>query len=301
MKIYLLIALLVPSLAFADSHEDKIVEALQGSVRKADRPFTIFHWERIDTEFSKKFKLDDSQGLVSMTQAASRSFLEQDAKKGFYAATDPVASRAFGYGNWRLIQMEVPEGWKYLDIGAGSDVYERLSAALPEDAPCLNSMLVSNNHKGSGGFDPSAVSTGKCTALKQKVFKRLGVSGVKYMWVPHTLGKYCRGTDRSAFIITNGSWLSAKNVKAYTVDSREEGPDRKAIQELVLTMNPPWMYRKTKPAPLWKDLPQEPGLADSTKEWMNQKLFNCREMKVEGEPEAGDDSPDEEKTTAPAE
>ena len=120
------------------------------------------------------------------------------------------------------------------------------------------------------------------------------------MWVPHTLGKYCRGKDRSAFIITNGGWLSAKNVKGYTVDSREDDPDRRAIQEMVLSFKPPAKYSKTKPAPLWDDLPKAAGLSESTKEWMNKKLLNCREMGPEPKEES-DDSSDEEKTIAPAE
>jgi hypothetical protein len=300
MKNFILVLLLLPMIAFAQSDEDKIYDALKGSVRTTDRPFTIFHWEKAETDFSKKFNLEEPRGLTDMVQAASRSFVEQDAKHGFYAATDPVVSRAFGMGNWRLIQMEVPEGWKYLDISMGrEDVMDRLAAAFPEDGPCLSSMLVSNNNGSARFMNPTAFNFGRCNALKQKVFRRLGVSGVRYIWVPSTLDKYCRGKDRSAFVITNGSWLNAKNVKAYTVDSRGNDPDRKAVHELVRNIRPPMKYKKTVPVALWKDLPADAPISDATKEWMNKKLLNCSEMGAAAE-EDGDDSSDEDTITGPA-
>lgn len=272
-----LFLLLAPVIGLAASDEDRIYEALLPNVRKVDRAFTVFHWERADSDFAEKFKPETPNGLLALTQSAAKSFLEEGASRGFYVATDPVLSRSFGQDNWRLIQIEIPEGWRYLDI-TGSNMLGELQRTVP-NAPCLASVLASNNSKKLRERMPEGFQKEKCTRLKTNVFRRLGISGVRYAWLKPQLNRYCRKSDPSAFIITNGNWLSKENMKAYTTDSKGSIEERKAIQEMLLSVPPPPMFGDQEPAPLWKDLPQEAGLSAETKRWMKERLVNCQEQR----------------------
>lgn len=290
------LALLLPSLGFGASLEDRLYEALRPAVKRTERGFRVFHWERSDTDFAKKYGADTPEGLHRMVQEASRSFLEEDATKGFYTALDPQMSRAFGRDNWRLIQIEVPADWKYLDV-RGGDAMEKVYRDFPEETRCLGEILTTNNHMVKANQRMGVAADSSCRSLKKKLFRRLGVSGVRYTWLPNSLGRYCRGSDRSAFIFTDGGWIKKSSLRSYTVDSREDGDDRRAIQEMVNTLPPPRMYARTKPAPLWGDLPKEKGISASTREWMGKHLLSCgspkaSEVEDEEEPDESEKAAD---------
>jgi hypothetical protein len=288
--------------ACARSDEDQLYDLLKSGVRKTDRAFTVFHWEPRRSEFAEKFRAETPGGLLNMVRESSRSFVTMSANFGFFVATDPSASRSFGKGDWRLVQIEVPRGWKYLDVRHLRTDYLSKPGGHPGNEPaCLGAILVSNN--GAKLRERFAENYGRkdCRGIKERVFRRLGIRGIRYTWVVPRLPRGCNNSDRSAFIFTDGSWLSEKNVKSYTVDSRGEDPDRKAIQEIVQTQPPPTMFGGTKPAPLWADLPKQPGLSPETRAWMQERLLGCARLVVAPEPELSSGDGDEEHQSESAE
>lgn len=286
-------AFLLPLVALAQSDEDRFYEALLPSVRKVERPLTLFHWEPRDTAFTAKFKPDEKpEGLVAMMRVAAQSYFEKNGEKSFYLAADPAGSRNFGREDWRLIQLEIPEDWKYLDLSREAKTLEAVKKAFPEGHPCLAAIFITNNSRQLRAKEPEAFADKNCGALKAKLFQRLGVSGMRYSWLtPSHLNSTCRGTSSAAFVLTNGSWITKSNSKAYTKASKGKDPDRRAIQDLVRTLVPPKMMEREAEA-LWDDLPKEGPISAETKAWMNEKLLNCQGKVVEEVPETEDDLED---------
>ncbi|MGZ3695542.1 MAG: hypothetical protein ACXWQO_15640, partial [Bdellovibrionota bacterium] len=175
-------------------------------VHPLDQPTSIFHWEAADAPLTKKFDVSKPEGVRDMVKAQIDSFLDMNSKYGFYSATDPVSSHSYSKGdNFRLMQLDLPVGFKYLDLQGSLNLTFMLEPILGFD--CAH--YITNSITMSG-------SEGPCSELKRRLFKKLGVLGIRYKWDRPQLGNLCRGKDDSAFLITDSSWLDLKHLKTFT-------------------------------------------------------------------------------------
>lgn len=259
--------------------ENAIVEALSPHVKTVSRPFSIFHWEKANKPQSAKFKPDTQEGALRLMQDSAKGYLASDAKRGLYFALDPALSRPHGGENWRLIQMEIPAGFKYLDLSS-EGIRQALADAMPGIENCDTTFLSVYNapshlrRRNASNFNTSK----ECVNAKRKVFQKLGVSGIRYKWMRASIPG-CAGKDPSAFLITDGAWMRSEAMKTYTRSKLDAPEERRILQEFTRnTEIPESLFSPVNQRidPLWSDLPADPPIGEATRAWMKKNLVNCQ-------------------------
>ncbi len=253
------------------------------------KPVSLFHWEAKDSNFSRAFDTDTAEGRLALAKAMADGFIKTNTKHGFYFATDPVASRSYAYPElpppgkdkidfttpYRLIQMDIPQDAKLLDLNMGWEQKTpliKLLGSILGDHSCAESLMNAMFTIPSGKFSPT-----ECNAIRQTLFRELEVIGIRYVWdtaKQSPIKKICSGLDSSAVVITESRWIKSENMTTFTPDRLENRDVRIYLQQIVDSAPLP-DREELNSVPLWHDISARHQLDDATKRWAKQHLLNC--------------------------
>ncbi|MGE0632777.1 MAG: hypothetical protein AB7O96_10230 [Pseudobdellovibrionaceae bacterium] len=259
-------------------------------VSSLSKPISIFHWEKRDTNFSRPFNPTTQEGALRLAHEASQSFLKTSGRYGFYFATDPIVSHDYAYPGeekidtqapYHLMVLKVPTSVSFLVFPSEREESKSLSKRLRSIVGQDCAIGFFGTYGPTGGLDPG------CDEFKKAIFQKLGVIGIRYGWRPSPISSKCAGKDRSAFIITDGSWIEKNNFKSFHPTTSEHIEERTHIQQLMANM--PKLktdydrgiqlrpeFEKIVDRPLWDDIEIKKPLDDTTKLWARQNLLNCQ-------------------------
>jgi len=151
--------------------------------------------------------------------------------KGFYAATDPVASRTFGGDDWALWRVILPKGHRVFDLRAFTEpdykknYFSKELKALLKQAGCEADKF---------HYLFQRVVSETCHRISNKVLEQLGVESMLYGWVGAHFGED-EDRGQGAFIILKTDRIENEQVAIFSADSNDTdglNEERKMIQEL---------------------------------------------------------------------
>lgn len=274
---------------------DAVARALNGCVTSTKSTFSTYHWET--TEFDKQaaknlnqksLDVKTPEGKLAYIKSLAKDFVDSDARGGLYMASDPFLSASFGFLNskyeatrdpYRLIAIDIEQGTKFLDLSRCS-ADEKLKELFPQDSKCPYAIGVYGDQPSGAGADES------CKKLKNEVFTKLGVAGVKYPWRSTELYgiEFCKERDNGAFIITNPEVIKPGNFRLYSSSSTPtpETQDEMEATQTLLNLYGERVMDSFKYTSLWSGVYKKVHatkplkMNEKTEQWMKKNLMNCQ-------------------------
>ncbi|MGZ3711581.1 MAG: hypothetical protein ACXVBE_07485 [Bdellovibrionota bacterium] len=299
--------------AFTQEQVEKAAAFLQekGCISPVPKQFTAFHYEARGREQTvmkgRKPYLSSEQGKRLYLEALLSQNLDENGKYSFNLASDPVASASYGPGetsSWRLIAIDIPAQTRFLQPSA--------CVKYAEDTKSLDSIIgKACSDALLSSADSKWTDHPECGPLKKAVFAKLHLAGIRFPWT-HAMGgtkmDWCKGSDTSAFILSDGDWIQRKNFRFYdssTSVTTENKQEREAIRQLACQFG----YRQrsdrlqnseTECFDLFppagasgSHTPRESLLLkQETKDWMRENLVNCQSAKPKDNSPVENGAPD---------
>lgn len=251
-------------------------------VRTLERPVHLYHYTtRARLGLEDGYIAPRDPRLTPYLQGKVERFWSPDAPisagatvGGLYAATDPVAGRAFGGAGdgWALVEMVLEQGFRYLDVrdGSWSGARQR-DRALP--------VVLTRELEGLGceAAYPAELllmlESRSCRQIALQVLRALGVDGLLYSF--HRFDyPACGGRDEGAFVILRDDRLRLDASRLFTsvlpAADDAAAAERQRIQTLFARAR---QAGSTRALP-WTSLEPLPA-AGPFVDWMRSSLFGC--------------------------
>lgn len=205
-------------------------------VKPLTKSVTIYNWSQQSTEHHTSEDFSDALGLSRRFWRSYGTLTQGMYGVGLYGALDPVTTDSFGYGpSWRLLVMDLPIGFRFLDFmqltSASSKLSQQVSTQLLA-FECPTTAL-----PDAFFTDGGAKLSQKCQKLVRKIFQEtLQIDGFAYPYgdVPFAECSNDPSVHNRAFVITRDSWMRPEYIRYYTPASTDNLEERVMIESLFL-------------------------------------------------------------------
>lgn len=218
-----------------------LLEVIRPQIAILTRPVTVYNWSQIQNP-----ELDDAR-LYAQSRAAAELFWNRygtsrdsdDFGYGFYAATDPVITARYGgdEGRWLLQEIQLPRGFKTIDLGTRSNGYERLSKearAVAQEFSCPARMTIADFFRYGASMNPTP-----CQQLGRMIFQDyFKIDGFFYGYMTSGFAACeldeMRAISGRALVVLNSSWMRPELFNYYSPTTTKRFESRVRIQTLFL-------------------------------------------------------------------
>lgn len=222
-----------------------VVAAFRSKIVTLNKSIMVYNWTHYkESGYWDKDIKEDDPGAVSRVSTTSKSFWQSFGSaeagnmygRGLYAASDPVNTFSFGGGadKWMITQMELPVGFRFLDL-ANPNVID-----IKQHKDVLSAFLcpLNENHIN---FIETLFSEGgrtitpQCRSLVKTIYQG-HIDGFFYSYDAAPF-KACDSSvylNQVAVVITDSNWVNSNRVKVMNVKTTGHLEDRRRIQTLFL-------------------------------------------------------------------
>jgi hypothetical protein len=224
-----------------------LVEYFEKYVHPLTKPVTVYNYSAgaKDPFWQKERDVNDPTLLYtaqSQTEVFWQRYGEKDGSGymygfGLYAAVDPILTYSYGGGidSWVLLQMQLPVGFKLVDVTeqsrASSAVDHKELLRLAEKFKCPSALAPDSFFvNGGSGLTPD------CLNVSKFIFSQaLKIDGFAYGY-GSTYFKACSGNydGYKAFVITSPDWMKSEHIRYFTPITKGSLENRILIQTMFL-------------------------------------------------------------------
>jgi hypothetical protein len=233
----------------ADSTPSNFIAELKSRIHKVSTPFYTYHWQRLSPGQTDPSQLSQAQLYKEIVRAIGLQ-KQQYVKGGgydggYYVALDPVASRTFGgtpgATDWSLTRIEVPVGFRYLDIAQTVDIMEFPDAASTEFANhalkalkpyCPFLEMTDFLNGGKGAFVEPRDTEQSCLKVLDQIVRELNVDGLFYSYGQTPIFG-CDNSHKGALVFTRADWLQPNQILSFTRLTTGNIQERQYIQSFL--------------------------------------------------------------------
>lgn len=253
----LLTAAVVQNAAFADISSDpnlaNFIAELKGRVHTTTSSFYSYHWQKLSPGQVDPSQLSQDE-LYKQIVASIRLQKEQYVRGGnysggYYVALDPATSREYGgtppNTDWTLTRIEIPAGFRYVDLAQTVDVLgfpvsssiEFANTALKALGPyCpklkLDDFVTTGGQTAKAAFvEPSDIDR-RCLDLLNQIVQNLNVDGLFYSYGQTAIPK-CDNFHQGAIVFTRADWLRPSQIRSFSRATTGNTEERQFIQSFL--------------------------------------------------------------------
>ncbi len=201
----------------------------------------------------------------------------QNDLPGLYLALDPISSREFGgpNANWILYRIELPSGFRYLDISKldYNPLSQNIVTALAAEG-CVPTGEYATHFNYSALLKQNLGST--CRQIGIQAFKQMNVQALSYSYTVTSFPN-CTSNHAMAFVVFDLAGLSASSAIEFSLST--ENQNIAQTEELFteqLFVESAWktalLYNQGR---LWPDLDSVGVDSNAYLAWKKSHLFNC--------------------------
>jgi len=211
-----------------------------------------------------------------------------------YTSVDPVATFTFGGGpnEWVLMQIQVPKGFRVIDLAKDSSPLPKEIKNFFNQAQCPTATTVDELFRmGQYNINSGSNQYEACAATVRRIFKdTLKIDGFFYTYASSNFrGCNTRGVSRSAetdalggyqgpfggraFVITSPDKIAAKDIKVFNQHTPDAKADRSMIASAMYSVHGGQSYAAHI---AWTDISAQqidPGFSS----WLQENLIGCKE------------------------
>lgn len=263
-----------------------VATALRKYVHETSRPVYTYHFvKKEDLKVDPLAPLDFEDARVkNHLKDWSKYFWNMSQPvdgrdtRGFYVATDPVASRSFGGDHWALWRVIIPNRTQILDLRTAEAEPVLMGASpngeLIRKAGCDTDSAKTYRHLLMKSFSVA------CRSIAIAALKQLGAEAILYPWQSVS---FADGIDRpdGSFVILNTDKISPEHVAIFAFNTNPKGErtnERVYIAQMYREARIPKNHSGTASEfgnpkyQLWPELPQP--AADTFHSWVKENLMD---------------------------
>ncbi len=231
-------------------------------VYELERPVLMYNWSQGGLKLKSA---SDPIGVKMVVNGAksywrSQNNVDNDDNMygfGLYAALDPVATRSYGEfeGNWVLLEMKLPQGFRTLDLGRdGNNAFPQRIQKILTDAKCPSRWADATSMFDSLMQPKSPKVETECMNLIRAVFQQnLAIDGFLYNYNSSEFAEcvdprlkalnanasdewgnsnHQRAIRSRAAVITDSKWVKPELIRIYTPTTSDAKDERLRITSL---------------------------------------------------------------------